>query len=521
MAERNAGQAAGGEGQHRRRPQRSAPSTASSRSPRWPSSRGAARWPARWAPARPPRSRGSSARRWERPSSRRGLVKKLPLAGICRRPSLLKKPLEKCRRGDRTAHHWYPLAPLRIRRSSVRPSESWRQAAGPILLHMETMVTEETAPRPRVQWLNLVFLLGTFLVALVGTPWYLVKVGLGWPEALTFLVHLALRGPLGHRRLSPAVLPQDLSRRPGPCGCSSWSSAPARSRTRSSTGAADHRVHHAHVDEERDPYNIQKGFWWAHIGWIFFENEHPPPSVVRDLAEDPLVRWQDQLLRVDRHRRRRSAFRSPSGLADRPGARLPADRRRAAHRGEPSRHVLHQQPLPHGRPPALQPRAQRPGQPDHGRPGLRRGVPQLPPQLPLRLPQRRQGLALRPRQVDDLDALASAVSPAISAALPRPRSSRPRSRCSSSMPRSGCSRWCRLPRAPRGPAARGVRLSSDRAPRADHAPAPAEAEGGSRAEGEEVLPLETRLGLTYHALEQALSEWKKTLRQTNRLPVAA
>jgi stearoyl-CoA desaturase (delta-9 desaturase) len=46
------------------------------------------------------------------------------------------------------------------------------------------------------------------------------------------------------------------------------------------------------VDQERDPYNIQKGFWWAHMGWIFFENETPPVTVVRDLLDDPLVRWQ-------------------------------------------------------------------------------------------------------------------------------------------------------------------------------------------------------------------------------------
>jgi hypothetical protein len=41
------------------------------------------------------------------------------------------------------------------------------------------------------------------------------------------------------------------------------------------------------------------------------------------------------------------------------------------------------------------------------------------------------------------------------------------------------------------------------------------------APGEENLPHETRLGLTYHALEKALEEWKQTLRQMNNLPVAA
>jgi hypothetical protein len=38
---------------------------------------------------------------------------------------------------------------------------------------------------------------------------------------------------------------------------------------------------------------------------------------------------------------------------------------------------------------------------------------------------------------------------------------------------------------------------------------------------QEHLPLETRIGLTYHALEESLREWKQTLRQMNRLPIAA
>ena len=36
---------------------------------------------------------------------------------------------------------------------------------------------------------------------------------------------------------------------------------------------------------------------------------------------------------------------------------------------------------------------------------------------------------------------------------------------------------------------------------------------------EEHIPFETRIGLTYNALEQALREWKQTLKQMNRLPV--
>src|SRR5262245_54781964 len=29
----------------------------------------------------------------------------------------------------------------------------------------------------------------------------------------------------------------------------------------------DHRVHHAFVDTDKDPYSINKGFWYAHCLW--------------------------------------------------------------------------------------------------------------------------------------------------------------------------------------------------------------------------------------------------------------
>ena len=56
--------------------------------------------------------------------------------------------------------------------------------------------------------------------------------------------------------------------------------------------AADHRVHHNHVDGEKDPYNISKGFWYAHIGWIFYQEKVENPKFPKDLTNDKLVLWQ-------------------------------------------------------------------------------------------------------------------------------------------------------------------------------------------------------------------------------------
>ncbi len=54
----------------------------------------------------------------------------------------------------------------------------------------------------------------------------------------------------------------------------------------------DHRLHHSYVDTDRDPYSINKGFWYAHILWLF---EKPAPiedKVVSDLTANKLVMFQ-------------------------------------------------------------------------------------------------------------------------------------------------------------------------------------------------------------------------------------
>ena len=54
----------------------------------------------------------------------------------------------------------------------------------------------------------------------------------------------------------------------------------------------DHRIHHNHVDTDKDPYSIKKGFWYAHIGWLFdYKREFDKP-LVADLMKNPRVMFQ-------------------------------------------------------------------------------------------------------------------------------------------------------------------------------------------------------------------------------------
>ncbi len=60
--------------------------------------------------------------------------------------------------------------------------------------------------------------------------------------------------------------------------------------------ARDHRMHHRYVDTDLDPYSIKKGFWYAHFGWMMFnETEHAltvAEPYGRDLKRDPIVKFQ-------------------------------------------------------------------------------------------------------------------------------------------------------------------------------------------------------------------------------------
>jgi len=58
---------------------------------------------------------------------------------------------------------------------------------------------------------------------------------------------------------------------------------------------ARHRVHHRDVDDnDKDPYSIGRGFWFAHVGWMLkdYESGKLDYSVVPDLQRDSVVMWQ-------------------------------------------------------------------------------------------------------------------------------------------------------------------------------------------------------------------------------------
>ncbi len=56
--------------------------------------------------------------------------------------------------------------------------------------------------------------------------------------------------------------------------------------------ASDHIRHHAQCDQEADPYNAQRGFWYSHCGWLFFDDPYADEKYSSRLRQDAVVMWQ-------------------------------------------------------------------------------------------------------------------------------------------------------------------------------------------------------------------------------------
>lgn len=54
-----------------------------------------------------------------------------------------------------------------------------------------------------------------------------------------------------------------------------------------------HRLHHLHVDQDLDPHDSTKGFWWSHIAWLMHEVPHKEnrPKYTRDINDDRFYRF--------------------------------------------------------------------------------------------------------------------------------------------------------------------------------------------------------------------------------------
>jgi stearoyl-CoA desaturase (Delta-9 desaturase) len=145
-----------------------------------------------------------------------------------------------------------------------------------------------------LDWGNILFLTLSPLIALIGGLWYTHQNGVSALE-ITMLIAMGLATGLSitggyHRHFShvsyqahPAIRQFFLVF--GACAM----------QNSALNWAADHRLHHRFTDTEKDPYNAGQGFWWSHMGWIFYKTPATRDfSLVADLYKDKWVRWQHE-----------------------------------------------------------------------------------------------------------------------------------------------------------------------------------------------------------------------------------
>lgn len=147
-------------------------------------------------------------------------------------------------------------------------------------------------PTARINWTNSSFLIGTAFVTCTAVPLYLWHFGLDAFQLtlfLAFVIGTGLSITLGYHRLFAHIAFQAK----WPVRLVTLLFGAAAFENNALAWVSDHRRHHKHVDHDDDPYDISKGFWHAHIGWILFKLDPEPPwDNVNDLRKDPLVMWQ-------------------------------------------------------------------------------------------------------------------------------------------------------------------------------------------------------------------------------------
>ena len=61
-----------------------------------------------------------------------------------------------------------------------------------------------------------------------------------------------------------------------------------------------HRQHHSYTEDEiKDPYSSRRGFWWSHMGWIFYAPvvDHRKADYARyvsDMVKNPFYIWLEK-----------------------------------------------------------------------------------------------------------------------------------------------------------------------------------------------------------------------------------
>ena len=156
------------------------------------------------------------------------------------------------------------------------------------------MTTDYKTDKAEINWPVTLVLGGTFLAAITIVPWYGFVYGFsGW--AWFFFAMFLVAGGIGigsgyHRLWSHRAYEAHWVMR-------LYLAIVGGMTIQNSilVWCIRHRFHHRYVDNnDKDPYSIGRGFWFAHVGWMLkdYESGKLDWSVVPDLERDSIVAWQ-------------------------------------------------------------------------------------------------------------------------------------------------------------------------------------------------------------------------------------
>ncbi|MBW4626375.1 MAG: fatty acid desaturase [Brasilonema octagenarum HA4186-MV1] len=150
-------------------------------------------------------------------------------------------------------------------------------------------MTIATSTKSQLNWLHITFFAGLH----VGILFALFPSNFSWKAFGVFLFLYWVTGGLGitlgfHRLITHRSFqtPKWLEYFLAFCGTLACQGGPI-------DWVGMHRMHHLHSDEELDPHDSNKGFWWSHMAWMFY---HSPafadvPRFTKDIKDDPFYQF--------------------------------------------------------------------------------------------------------------------------------------------------------------------------------------------------------------------------------------
>ncbi len=155
-------------------------------------------------------------------------------------------------------------------------------------------MTTATAERAPINWVAAIVLTATPIAALIAIPWYAFNFDFStaaWVSFITLLWFNGLSITGGYHRLWAHRAYE-----------AHWSLkifymlfGAMAIQNSILIWASSHRTHHRHVDDvDGDPYSINRGFFFAHIGWMLrkYASGEPNFSNANDLLNDKIVMFQ-------------------------------------------------------------------------------------------------------------------------------------------------------------------------------------------------------------------------------------